>query len=950
MFAISSLIARRAADWASGEKQNTQSAPGAILRHIERAGALRKPQADAIETYLWLKFCGNNRRLADLVIAGELRDRELAREHSCDDEAHYTPLQQFLIIFASRNGLKDLEAGVRRDLSMKNFEWERDLRKLLHDFAYPNYLYSLPMGAGKTYLMAAFIAIDLHFSRLLPDDARFAHNFIVFAPHSAKTAILPSLKTIRTFDPNWVLPPAAAAEVRREMRVEILDAAKAAKKSTRVNNPNLEKVNRLSQTRKRGLVFITNAEKVVLEQYVEHEKMYAGLGMKDRANLKKTNELRERMAEIPNLAVFLDEVHHAYQGNNGAREKKLREAVGVLGRGGNLRGVTGFSGTPFVATRAEVGGNSLRLKQLQDVVYDYPLARGIGAFLKTPKVIRHKDVREAAFVHAALDDFFKEYDRQYADGTHSKIAFYCPNIAALNQDILPAVQGWYAKNRARKENEIFSYYTGDGGAKNKSACKKYQLPKTALAEFHNLDTSHSGKRVVLLVAVGKEGWDCRSLTAVALPRRETTATFVLQAACRCLREVRDAAAENALVYLGGGNYEIFADQLRKNHDMSVDEFENSDYSRSAPVVVRKPKLGALRYTQVDSKIVIESAEEKSDAAGELAAFLRGGFAEFKAAHRHYESKSIGRITKRGALAEEVVSGAAPADDPGDFPLTSYWDFLVDLSQALWGGISAAELSERHGGELEKIHAAVANDEKWFRRHPHGMAKMCRTALCALAACFGVVRRYCRETITEQVQIELLEWNSEAPRIPWGGGRFLPEIRRADLPRLHRRTHRLLEDLEDSDIAHEKISFNYVPYRFDSDFERIAIREMLKHDFFREFELYYNGMTAAGLESFQIRTPAGVYTPDFLLLKRQGGRQYQTPPAKPAKIEKVLIIETKGKLYYDDAFKARERFVQGEFRAHNPNFHYLPLIDETGRNDFAPHIERLRQEVGEWARA
>ncbi|MGR3912948.1 MAG: DEAD/DEAH box helicase family protein, partial [Gammaproteobacteria bacterium] len=842
------------------EKQNAQSAPGAILRHIARAGALRKPQADAIETYLWLKFRGNNRRLADLVMDGELRDREWAREHSCDG-APYKALQEFLIIFACKNGLANLESSVRRDLSMKHFEWERDLRKLLHDFAYPNTLYSLPMGAGKTYLMAAFIAIDLHFSRLLPSDERFAHNFVVFAPHAAKTAILPSLKTIRAFDPNWVLPPAGAEEVRREMRVEILDTPKSVKKSTRVNNPNLEKVNRLSQTRKRGLVFITNAEKVVLEKYKEHDELQASLGMKARDDLEKINELRECMAKIPNLAVFLDEVHHAYQGNAGAPEKKLRDAVKVLSRQRNLRGVIGFSGTPFVATKADVGGNVLRLKQLQDVVYDYPLARGIGAFLKTPKVVRHRGVREAAFVHAALDDFFAEYDRRYADDTHSKIAFYCPNIAALNENILPAVREWYAKNRARQAHEIFSYYTAAGGAKNKSGCRNYPLPKNALAEFHNLDTSHSDKRVVLLVAVGKEGWDCRSLTAVALPRRETTPTFVLQAACRCLREVRDAAEENALVYLGDGNYEIFAEQLRKNHDMSVHEFENSDYSRTAPVLLRKPKLGELRYTQVDSQIVIESGAEKSDATGELAAFLRAGFTEFKDAHRHYESKTTGRITKSGALAEKVVSGAAPADAPGDFPLASHWDFLVELSLSLWGRIPAAELSAQHGGALEKIHAMLAQDEQWFRRHPHGMAEMCRIAIGALAACFGVERRYRRETITEKVKIELLKWDTEKPRIAWGGGRFLPEIKRHDLPRLHSHTNHLRDALKDSAADPQDISFNYVPYRFDSGFERIAILEMLKQDFFQQFELYYNGMTAAGLQSFQIRTPHGGYTPD-----------------------------------------------------------------------------------------
>ena len=957
MFSISTLISRRAGEWADAEKQSAQSAPGAILRHMERAGKLRKPQADAIATYLWLKFTGKNRRLAELVNDEDLVDHELARKHSCDEDV-YRPLQRFLIIFARENGLKNLEAEVRRDLAMRDYDWQSDLANMLHDFDYPNYLFSLPMGAGKTYLMAAFIAIDLHFSRLLPDDPRFAKNFIVFAPHAAKTAILPSLKTICAFDPHWVLPPSGAEAVRREMHVEILDARKAGKKSTRVNNPNLEKVNRLSQTRERGLVFITNAEKVVLEQPAPHETLYADLGVKDRDNLEKTNELRARMAEIPDLAVFLDEVHHAYRGNHDA-EKKLRKAVKVLGREENLRGVIGFSGTPFVRTKPEVGGTVLPLDKLQDVVYDYPLARGIGEFLKTPKVVGREGVREAAFVHAALDDFFAEYDRDYADGTKSKIAFYCPSIAALNEGILPAVREWYAKNRAGKDDEIFSYYTAGTAARNsKTDCRKYPLPKNALAEFHNLDTSHSGKRVVLLVAVGKEGWDCRSLTAVALPRKETTTNFVLQAACRCLREVRDASAETALVCLGEENYQILSQQLRETHRMSVREFEKSDHSRTAPVVVRKPKLGKLKYTQVDSKVVIQSSTEKSDAAGELAAFLRGGFDKFKQAHHSDRYTRTGRITKRGGISENKEAGPGAAAS-GEFPPASYWDFLIELSQASWGKISAAELSEQHGETLKKIHARIAEDEQWFRRHPGGMEEMCHAALAAIASCFGAEREYRRETVTEDVQIELLEWKTDAPVIPWGGGRFLPEIQRSKLPDIHRRPGRLWEDLEDleglGDDAGD-ISFNYIPYRFDSDLERVAIREMLKQqDCFRQLELYYNGMTDAGLASFQIQTPRGVYTPDFLLLKREGGRRYQTPPPgapapKSAKIEKVLIIETKAETFYDEDFKAKERFVRGEFRKHNPNFDYFPIIDKTGRNDVASDLERLRREVGEWARA
>ena len=108
-----------------------------------------------------------------------------------------------------------------------------------------------------------------------------------------------------------MLPPSAAAEAARDIRVEILDRPAAAKKSMRVNNPNLEKVNRLSQTYQRGLIFITNAEKVVLEKHTEDKGWLENLGRQQKANAEKRNALRDCMAEMPNFSVFLDEVHHA---------------------------------------------------------------------------------------------------------------------------------------------------------------------------------------------------------------------------------------------------------------------------------------------------------------------------------------------------------------------------------------------------------------------------------------------------------------------------------------------------------------------------------------------------------------------------------------------------------------------------------------------------------------
>ena len=185
------------------------------------------------------------------------------------------------------------------------------------------------MEAGKTYLMACFIYLDLFFANLYKSDKRFAHNFVVFAPQAAKTAILPSLQTIKNFHPEWILPVKEAERLKQIIHIEILDGLGSKRRDKlHGNNPNLEKVNRITQTKDFGLVFITNAEKVVLERVDPKDQIYldessAFYDVKKAAEIRRTNELRERMSRIPFLSVTLDEVHHTY-GSNGDGEKKLR--------------------------------------------------------------------------------------------------------------------------------------------------------------------------------------------------------------------------------------------------------------------------------------------------------------------------------------------------------------------------------------------------------------------------------------------------------------------------------------------------------------------------------------------------------------------------------------------------------------------------------------------------
>ena len=123
------------------------------------------------------------------------------------------------------------------------------------------------MGAGKTYLMAAFIYLDLYFSLNEPDNPSFAHNFMILAPSGLKSSIIPSIKNIQDFEPTWILPEPSASQIKNEIQFEILDAQKTAQKSNLVKNPNAQKINSHHTTNgDRGQVAETNDEKVNLDK------------------------------------------------------------------------------------------------------------------------------------------------------------------------------------------------------------------------------------------------------------------------------------------------------------------------------------------------------------------------------------------------------------------------------------------------------------------------------------------------------------------------------------------------------------------------------------------------------------------------------------------------------------------------------------------------------------
>jgi hypothetical protein len=931
------LIERAAFTWIAQEKANAQSLPGQIALHVAKAGKLRIPQREAIEVYLWLKFYGRNRALADIIRGGLLRDQCGQHPALCAN-----PTAEFLHQFAKKNDLAKLASTIKDDPLGQQHDWNAFLNALLHDFNYPNYLFSLPMGAGKTYLMAAFIYLDLHFARLHPNDPRFARNFVVFAPSASKTAILPALKTIRNFEPAWVLPPADAAELKRLVHFEILDSLSSKRRDKlHGNNPNLERVNRLSQTRDFGLVFITNAEKVVIEKLSSEDQLVADPNSlyydeTKAADVKKLNDLREKLSQIPRLSVILDEAHHFFSGS-GNNEKKLKLAVDVLNQHGNVATVLGFSGTPYLKRHVPLAGSKVKLNQIQLIAYHYSLADGIGRFLKVPKVVG-KNIARDQFVAGALTEFFGDYDRVYPpSGAPSKIAFYCPSIDKLNTEILPAVQAWYARHRpGREEAEIFRFYRGV-----KKTQKQWKLPKDSDAIFNNLDQPHIKKRVILLVAIGTEGWDCKSLTGVVLPRRETTKNFVLQTTCRCLREVVAAKDETALIALGEGNYETLDKELKENYALSIADLRvRAD--EAVNVLIRKPKLGKARFKNVRRCYTVIREERDPNVTAQLASF------DFGLLRRRYpfapkvSRAEVGRRGLVNALDDSIPTAAT--NQP-----FAFGDFLNRLARATWARYSEADLLAGHAAALRGIYAQIQAQLGWVALHP----SLSLDDVVAFAASLLMENiRVHAEDVEEDAEIELLDWRLDPPpSISWASGKFLPEFRQDEIPILNKRPYRLEEYLEDQSLLNPDISFNYLPCRFDSAYELDAFQLFRKLADLRGLEFYYNGYRREdkALESLVIRTPYGSYTPDFLILKRRPvEKPYRRQPNHQADthagtIDRILILETKGRQFYDDDFKAKEKFVKDVFLKHNPHFRYKCFVDEDD-NDFSRHFEAVKQEI------
>ena len=434
---------------------------------------------------------------------------------------------------------------------------------------------------------------------------------MVMAPSGLKSSIVPSLKHIKEFDPSWIIPEPTATQLKRLIKFEVLDEQKTANKSNRIKNPNAQKINNHQPLDDlMGLVAIINAEKVILDCY-NPDKDPTLFTEDELKQMQQANELRDIINKLPNLAIYIDEVHHATDD-----EIKLRKVVKGWANSHTFNSVLGFSGTPYLGKAESVGIDvefSIKNTEISNVVYYYPLIKGIGNFLKMPDV-KYSNNETAEIVTNGVRDFLDKYkNKVYTNGTCAKLAIYCGLIETLEETIYPLVAVIVASYGLSPTDVILKYYRSN---------KTHRQPEGSETAFASLDTSLSKIRIILLAQIGKEGWDCKSLTGVILPQKGVCPTnMVLQTSCRCLRQVVKHEAETALIWMNKFNADTLNKQLKQQQNITLQEFSHKT-KEQRPQIERFSRMEKMQVPPIDFyqlKVSYETliVDEANDSAKRL---------------------------------------------------------------------------------------------------------------------------------------------------------------------------------------------------------------------------------------------------------------------------------------------------------------------------------------------
>lgn len=917
-----------------------------LIEYMTGQGNLRDAQIDAIKTYLFLKIGCGNKPLAVLFSSGKfnslnLDDLEISnkvREYFCSNPAAAALYEYACLTNDAGEQLAEKVAKQIRT-EVDGIQYKQFFQKAFYGVSYTDYLFSLPMGAGKTYLMAAFIYLDLYFASNEPNNPAFAHNFIILAPSGLKSSVVPSLKTIQRFDPSWVIPEPAASSLKRQISFEVLDQEKTASKSNKVKNPNVQKIaSHQPLSELFGLVAVTNAEKVILDRIQEKKGQLSFFEESDDDKDRQANELRNLIGKLPGLAIFIDEVHHAV-----SDEIKLRAVVNRWAENDTVNSVIGFSGTPYLEKAEKIPVTdklSVATAEIANIVYYYPLISGVGNFLKRP-VVKISDVADSSvIIEAGVREFLDAYkDKVYGNGLTAKLGIYCGTIEKLEGTVYPLVSG-IVSEYGLPADVILKFHKGN---------KQYPQPADSQMQFDTLDSPISRIRIVLLVQIGKEGWDCRSLTGIILSQEgDCPKNMVLQTSCRCLRQVEKGAPETAFIYLNDSNAEKLNIQLEQQHRISLKEFQkaNSDskvikrYDRTKYLKLPKIEFYQLRVNYITRQL------EAADPARDIP-------------NARNASKQKEAVIKTTDLTMRPTNIQVDDTERGTVQATfSAW--LMEIVKGSFGTLDMAQLKP-YESALKLLFETITfmqDGSRYYssRYDRQAVASNVRKAFCDRRSFTTTEELIPQESSLLKIANFTFEVTTAAPEeyypkqdlveriIQDDKGKLKPDASTLKMMQLAEETGNtgILEMLKAQNSSHPRKnrSFHYLPYHTDSSFEQRFLDQVLAMAELEQLDLeaYYNGDRA--LTEFKIKcykgdagawTYVGMYTPDFLIVKRRDGKIY-----------KAIIVETKGVIYANDpTFQEKRAFMEREFvRQNNARFRY-DRFDYLYLEDSLPEEERIR---------
>ena len=923
-----------------------------LVDYIYQRGMLRDAQIDAIKTYLFLKIACQGKPLWQLFAEGEFNETDVdAEEINAEARDVMTKNPAALALYQysrqkDRNGKQiapELEQFIRHHA--REIDYEKVLKDIFYQVTYSDYLFSLPMGAGKTYLMAAFIYIDLYFAQNEPHNPIWAHNFLILAPSGLKSSIVPSLRSIQNFDVTWLFPAATAMQLKRLVKFEILDEQKSARKSNVIRNPNAFKINQHWEGgTMMGLVAITNAEKVILDRWEEKDKDPNCFSDDERQQLEVANELRNMIGIIPSLSIFIDEVHHASDG-----EIKLRQVVTEWATlGCNFCNVLGFTGTPYLekAEKVTLGGSfNIKNTNITNVVYFYPLMEGIDNFLKRPEV-KFTDHDMLTIVRSGVHEFLDKYkDTTYADGTCAKLAVYCGQIPTLEEEIYPLVSEIVTEYGLNPAEVILKRHKGSNSSK--AGARKYAEPEGSETAFAMLDSPTSKIRIVLLVQIGKEGWDCKSLTGVVLPHEGACPkNMVLQTSCRCLRQVVRGEQEKALVWMNRWNADKLNKELKQQQNITLQEFSKKPEPAKKRIErfsrMDKQQVPPIDFFQLKVEYETQVIEEQPDTATLLADESLKQKANRSLVYvQDFEGNMLGYEDLRKENGESF---------------TFHW-WLQKIAKESMGALSMKELKQ-YEAQLHKLfdEITIADEQDGKYRtenmeYDHYQIRANIRKAFVPKRDFRISEEVVPDTATilsveqpmpldveddsrfypsEKVVKEILAWDNDPGKME-----LPPEVKAVVVKMMaagfsDTDIQMMVKDkLPKDEYPERNQTYHYLPYRFDSNLEKEyfanGLIPLMKD---KQLEYYFNGDDT--LTEFKIRCYRrvgkhwqydGLYYPDFLVLSRDA----------EGRIDRICIIETKGEVYAAK-FKERLEFMRDVFvpknneAFHRKRFQFLYLED------------------------